>query len=357
MNIYPPDEVRQQSLRPETSSAPRLKIMDEMDDIFRRNGYNRKHAYDALFDDSEEVDGESPLRIESPGSWNDDISAITELNTPLYSANRPRLKNKLPTGRSATNALTKQNDKVQMMVVGVYNHSRRKNDGQPHIFGASRFSWQDTDDEETSLEGSVSDGLDKAGKTWPAYCSKTMGTETVTFSSEEPEMPEMVVNRPSRFEGTVSSVTLLQTSGLEPLSTKSPEKKPRKEVPASDSTEELNATSGGISFRNLVLTPLVACSPEKKLRQEGLACDSTEEQDVASVGISFRNLVLTPLAACLSCEPAKFDTFHDDDSPTMNVKTNKTNTSPKKKSPLKATKHDQHTDIAEHVVPSWVTLS
>ena len=69
-NIYPPDEVRQQSLRPETSSAPRLKVMDEMDDIFRRNGYNRKHAYDALFDDSEEVDGESPLRIESPGSWN-----------------------------------------------------------------------------------------------------------------------------------------------------------------------------------------------------------------------------------------------------------------------------------------------
>ena len=45
-------------------------LMDEMDDIFRRNGYNRKHAYGALFDDSEEVDGESPLRIESPGSWN-----------------------------------------------------------------------------------------------------------------------------------------------------------------------------------------------------------------------------------------------------------------------------------------------
>lgn len=299
---------------------------DMVESNVRRNGYNRKHAYDSLFDDHEE--GESCNGITSIGTYHDDVSAITDVISPKCLTVQHLESNnaKQPSEKPNSIALKEKHNsyKGSKITSGI---TRRNNEGQLHVFGASRFSWQDTDDEEASLDESLSECLHPLGSARPPDSGKTMRTATITFSTEEgPETSESetkVIGHDASGGNAASTLRRLQTYGLENFS------------------EYI-----GI--------------PERTIRTEALASDSSDETYIegSSVGNSLQKLMLTPLAACFSCEPGK-EAFEDDiiEKNVQQPSKISKKSSPKKKSPGKVKrKSDPHEGLVDPI-PSWVMIS
>lgn len=286
--------------------------MDALEDGIRRNGYNRKHAYDSLFDDHE--DNHSCNGITSVGTWHDDVSAISDISPKRF------------TGHHSSSNATPKNTAPKSLNCALGKN--RKNNGQLHVFGASRFSWQDTDDEENSLDEPLSECLHPLEGSRHHDSVQTMRTATITYSSEaevETSQSETTeIGRSCDGGNAASRLRRLQTFGLEHIS------------------EYI-----GIQ--------------DKMTKIELLASDSTDEVDKedSNLGPSLQKLMLTPLAACFSCEPGK-EAFEDNLIEKKIQRQSKVckKASPTKRSPGKGSnrKYDHSGDLADPV-PSWVMIS
>lgn len=291
--------------------------MDVMEVGVRRNGYNRKHAYDSLFDEHE--DNHSCNGITSVGTWHDDVSAITDISPKGFSLHH--------SSSNVKHAIeTPKNNAFKSLHCSL-GKNRKNNEGQLHVFGASRFSWQDTDDEENSLDEPLSECLHPLGSSRHHDSAKTMRTATITYSSEgEVETSQsgtVEIGRTCNGGNAASGLRRLQTLGLEHI-------------------------SGYIGIQ------------DKMTKIESKDSDSADEVDLedSHVGQSLQKLMLTPLAACFSCEPGKeaFEENLVEKKVQQQRKTSK-KSSPKKRSPGKANnrKYDQSGDVADPV-PTWVMI-
>jgi len=284
--------------------------VNEKEESFRRNGYNRKHAYDALFDDNEQ--GEAADGVTSIETWHDDVSAITDIQPPA--------------GLKAKHRHARLDERAKSKDRGRGNQGERL-----HVFGASRFSWHDSEDEEDYSNKSSSECSDSSGKKRRTNSGKTLTTATVTTDTSE--------------SGTFT------------------EKGPSSS-PDENSRRWLNTTM----FENF--SERVLETPVRKRRGLGDGASfSREDYEVIDEGAgnvteSLRNLMLSPLAACFSCETRaggqdnQKHFFEDDshDKKIQRMQSSKKNHQ-KRKSLESGNKKDDHHDARIEEIPSWVVIS